>query len=319
MANAITTLQIIHPPGVTPTQITERYVRAASERREAVLGLASVLTDAAHGVRGARVRVRVDSSAPVAAEGTVLVEADDTVAGDILRIFLPSGEQFAFEAVALDADVTAAPGTGLWSLETVTDTAQAVSLKNAINAMPGLRDAVVATESSGTVTITSLIGGTRGNSVSYVKAVTTAGALTLTQPSGGYDHGALATATITCGTANITADDTLTIGSVVLTWKASAATEDEVTLSTTEATAATNLTAAINAHSKLSGLIVATRATAVVTITYQGSPREGELIYLARTEVNSGSVTLSPTTTMASGATEAVTSTSATVYALGVA
>jgi hypothetical protein len=91
------------------------------------------------------------------------------------------------------------------------------------------------------------------------------------------------TATITF--ANITAGETLVIGNVTLTWAVAAANENQVTIGADLAAATTNLTAAINAHSKLAGVISATgvTATGVVTITYTGAGREAALIGLSET------------------------------------
>jgi len=101
-----------------------------------------------------------------------------------------------------------------------------------------------------------------------------------------------ATGTCTLGSADIVADDTVLIGSVTLTWKADGSgSEDQVTLSTTEATAATNLAAAINAHTKLVGVVTASVASAVVTVTSDQDPRSAIHINTSRTETNSGSVT----------------------------
>ncbi|MCU0646673.1 MAG: hypothetical protein MUF00_01645 [Gemmatimonadaceae bacterium] len=91
------------------------------------------------------------------------------------------------------------------------------------------------------------------------------------------------TATITF--ANITAGETLVIGNVTLTWAVAAANENQVTIGADLAAATTNLTAAINAHSKLQGIVRATgvTGTGVVTITYTGAGREAALIGLSET------------------------------------
>lgn len=97
-------------------------------------------------------------------------------------------------------------------------------------------------------------------------------------------------ATATCVQASIVQDDTITIGTVVLTWRTSGSGENQVTIGASNAAAATNLAAAINAHTLLRGVLVATVATNVVTIIYRGADRLGRLIAL--TETGSG-VTLS--------------------------
>lgn len=107
------------------------------------------------------------------------------------------------------------------------------------------------------------------------------------------------TATITF--ANITAGETLVIGNVTLTWAVAAANENEVTIGANLAAATTNLTNAINAHSKLTGLITASgnTATGVVTITYPGADRTAALIGLSET----GDALVLSATSFTSGAT----------------
>lgn len=107
------------------------------------------------------------------------------------------------------------------------------------------------------------------------------------------------TATITF--ANITAGETLVIGNVTLTWAVAAANENEVTIGANLAAATANLTNAINAHSKLAGLITASgnTATGVVTITYAGAGREAALIGLSET----GDALVLSATSFTSGAT----------------
>ncbi|MGA0312664.1 MAG: hypothetical protein ACO3N4_06290 [Ilumatobacteraceae bacterium] len=85
--------------------------------------------------------------------------------------------------------------------------------------------------------------------------------------------------------ANITAGETLVIGTVTLTWAVAAANENEVTIGADLAAATTNLTAAINAHSKLQGIISATGNTSsgVVAMVYTGAGREAALIGVSET------------------------------------
>lgn len=277
-----------------PATVAGRLLRTAenAQSRNALTRVCNELA-ALGTARDGKLVVRVDSVTRGAAAQTVVVESDDTTAGDKLHIAVPGWPSVALTAVATAGEVTTTGGQ--WSLEVATDTAKAVSLRNAINNHPLLKQHLVATESSGTVTITAREPGEWAHGITLRKEVTTAGALTLGGATlvGGDDVLDQPQATITCGTPDIVADDTITIGGTVLTWKASASTESEVTLSTTPATAATNLTAKINAHSKLQGLIIATRDSAVITLSWVGDPRAGSLVTLARTETNSGSVVLS--------------------------
>lgn len=85
--------------------------------------------------------------------------------------------------------------------------------------------------------------------------------------------------------ANIDAGETLVIGTVTLAWAVAAANEDQVTIGADLAAATTNLTAAINAHSKLQGIISATGNTSsgVVAMVYTGAGREAALIGVSET------------------------------------
>lgn len=305
MADSILTLHLVRR-GCTPGSLAEKILGSggAMGARESFARITEQLAGVASGALEGRAIVRIDGSLQAAASGSVACTYGSSTAGDRLFISIPGMPPFTLTAVA----GTAVAASGQYSLATATDTAVAQSLRDAINAVARLNELVSATESAGTVTITADVVGTAGNDIAMAKSVTTAGALTITAMSGGADAGQRPTATATCGTANITADDTISIGGVTLTWKASAASEDEVTLSATEATAATNLGAAINAHTKLQGLVSASVATAVVTVTWLGDPRTAQLVSLARVEVNSGSVTWSaaaftPLTTESYGGT----------------
>jgi len=94
-----------------------------------------------------------------------------------------------------------------------------------------------------------------------------------------------ATGTITC-TGVPTADDTVTIGGKLLTWKAAAANENEVTIGASDSASATALAAAIEANSVLQGLVTATSAAGVVTIASAVPGRIGNLITTAESGTN---------------------------------
>jgi hypothetical protein len=93
------------------------------------------------------------------------------------------------------------------------------------------------------------------------------------------------TRTITITYGNITADETIVLGGTMLTWKASASGEGEVTIGANIAAATTNLVAKLNDHSKLKGIFTATgnTSTGVVTVTYCGDPRLGYHLLLSET------------------------------------
>jgi hypothetical protein len=91
--------------------------------------------------------------------------------------------------------------------------------------------------------------------------------------------------TYTITHANVDATETLVIGGTELEWVAASANEDEVTIGADLAEDVTNMVAAINEHSELNGLFLATgvTATGVVTITYLGDPRIGRHILASET------------------------------------
>jgi hypothetical protein len=101
-------------------------------------------------------------------------------------------------------------------------------------------------------------------------------------------------ATITCDQSEGTVGDTLTIGGQTLTVVAAAPTEGtEFLLGASDAENATNLAACINANAALKGIVVASAAAAVVTLTFGVAGRLGNLITLAKNVTNAGAYTLS--------------------------
>lgn len=147
----------------------------------------------------------------------------------------------------------------------------------------------------------ALAGGLRGGNV-RVRVDTT------TDP----DDPPVGTCTINSDTFAIVEDDTVTIGGVVFTWKASPSGESEVAFVNTDATDAAALAAKITAHSKLAGVVSATSAAGVVTVTALQDPRSALLITTSRAETNAGSVTWGAAALAPSSATLASQSTGQT-------
>lgn len=94
---------------------------------------------------------------------------------------------------------------------------------------------------------------------------------------------AKATATVAITHANLTAGDTLTIGSKVITARAAGAVADEFNIGADATADAVALAAAINAGT-LSPLITATAATGTVTLTYNQQGAHGNLVALATSD-----------------------------------
>lgn len=121
-------------------------------------------------------------------------------------------------------------------------------------------------------------------------------------------------ATVTLGGANLADGDTLDIAGVQLEWQSSPSGESEVDFINTAATDAAALAAAINAHSALSGMVTASAAGAVVTIT---GVLPGNICRYAlqKSETNAGAMALSAASL--GGVTSAVEATPRT-YSRGV-
>jgi hypothetical protein len=294
MADVVTSISIFHPQGsVTPASAEDELIRGASLSHEQIQRLATELVATA--VRGGTVAARVDSLTSVAATGTITCVQADATAGDKLHFLLP-GRSVPITLTA----VAGAAGTDQYSIDTG-DNEMAASLEAAIDASPRLAKWITASSSTDTVTITSTRGGTSANNLLMVKEVTTATTLALVQMSGGLDITSKPSMTVTFGSANITADDTISIGGRKYTWKASASADGEITLSTTEATVAANFAAAVNADANFTGLVTASVDSAVVTLTWEGDPRVGKHVVMDFTEANAGSVVLGGTLIIGTG------------------
>lgn len=100
-----------------------------------------------------------------------------------------------------------------------------------------------------------------------------------------------ASQTVVCDQSALTADETLQIGNVTLTWKASAANENQVAIGANDIASAANLAAAINVHTGLLGIVTAASdGVNTVTITSALPGRIGEMIGLIATQASTGMV-----------------------------
>lgn len=266
-----------------PASVAERVLDASNNAHtlDGVRRLVRELGSTA--AKDCKILARVDSVTRGASAGTIVCTQASATAGDILHIKIPG-----FNRV----DLTAVAGTasdGQYSIDT-SDTAMGDSVASAINNHWFLKRHLSASNASGTVTVTALEPGSWGDDIDFAKTVTTGGTLTLTDPSGGDDILDQPTMDVVFGTPDIVADDTISVGAVEFTWKASASSQDEITLSTTETTAATNFGAAINAHTDLTGIVTASVASATVTLTFVGDPRLAQHIGVTYVETNAGSV-----------------------------
>lgn len=298
-----------------PTSAAQRHNPAVGiSSYDAIERIEHALMAAKSGSINGKLVVRVDSSAAVAATGDITCVAASLTAGDQLFIKPPGAAAYAFTLVATDAEVTASPGTGKYSKQTNTNNAIATSLTSAINNHAGLSQYITATDATGHVTLTAVKLGSQGNDIVVTKKVTTAAGHVITAMSGGVNAGQLAVGTVVLDQSKLTADDTLRIGSVTFTWKASPSGENQVAIGASSTAAGDNLVAKINAHSALQGLLIASNASGTVTITCYASPRVGEQIYMVKSENTPDAMTL---TQLATTSTEAVGGTSPATYSIG--
>lgn len=242
-----------------------------------------------------KVLARVDSVTRGAAAGTLVADVSDATTGDELHIRLPGAGLIAKLTVVASSPTYAA---GEVDGSAATDTLFGDEFVSAIQGHPVLSKYFTASNSTGTVTVTCKDPGTWGNNVTFIEKVTSNSPFAPTSPSGGDDILDQPSMTVTFGVPDIVADDTISIGARVYTWKASASADGEITLSTAEATAAANFAAAINADATWTGVLTASVNGAVVTLTFVGDPRLCQHITSDFAETNAGSVVLGGTVTV---------------------
>lgn len=220
----------------------------------------------------------------VAASSSFTCTAASLTVGDKLIISGPDGD-VTLTAVAAS---TENPVLGQYSVGGGTDANLATSIRLAINANPAAKKYCTAAGSTNTVALTAVPDGAYGNNLKLRKQVTTSGVFSFTSGvafTGGISPNTAQTRTITVGT-NPAADATLGFGNVTLTWKASASGENQVTIGGNTTATATALKTAINAHSILGGLFVATSATNVVTLTVNVPTLTHYMTYIVSSTAN---------------------------------
>lgn len=269
MTQAKVVIEVDTFEGITPTSVAARLAVPTAKPEDECIRLGNFFASLPQ--RQANVRVRVDSSLGVAAARTLTITAANIAAGEYIGFAL--GGNGTFKVSAVSSGGSAAAGTFNTG---DTDNNTATAIRACINALPGLKDLVVASGSTNSVVVTARQVGIGPNLWRIVdgtgspSGIGTAGLLT-----GGIDNSARATSAVAITNANLTGStDTLTIGATVLTWVAgSPANENQVQIGANATASGDNLVTAINAHSQLRGLIVATNATGTVTLTYQCDPR----------------------------------------------
>lgn len=233
--------------------------------RELRNAIASLLSGGAYGGGGVGITAVAGSLTSVAASSSFTCTAANSTVGDKLIISGPDGD-VTLTAVAAN---TENPLLGQYSVGGGTDANLATSIRLAINANPAAKKYCTAAGSTNTVALTAVPDGAYGNNIKLIKQVTTSGVFSFTSGvafTGGISPNTAQTCTITVGT-NPANNNTLGFGNVTITWKTSGSGENQVTIGGTTTLTATALKNAINAHSILGGLFVATSATNVVTLT----------------------------------------------------
>lgn len=270
--------------------------------REAVRRSLDAVGRVISGVTPGHVRVRVDKTAPAQAVGTIEPSTEGSpMANDYMTVVVPGHGTQRITAIEGTPD----PAAGQIDVDAATDTILGAQVAACFAANPFLRKFFTATAADGLVTVTcreDTLPGSLGNGVRFEEPPGES-LFDVVSPSGGADAANTPSVTATFGSPDVVQDDTFAIGAVTLTWRNSPSGENQVAASGTPATAAANLVAKINAHSKLRGLVEATRTDAVVTLRWLGDPRSGELVRVARTESNEGAVVLSGSA-LTSGSTE---------------
>jgi hypothetical protein len=246
--------------------------QATTSPRAFINALITLLAGAFAGF-GARVRCQIDESTPKAATGSVAFTQASLTAGD--QVIIRSGSLTAILTAVASGPVAA---SGQFSIET-SNTAVGDSFVLALAAFPAAAAICTGVNTTGTVALTAREAGTVGNAI-FMSEKDASGGIALTQFSGGLDPSPLTTVLGTfSGTG--TANDTITIGGVVLTLVASAANENQITIGGSAAASATNTIAVINANSKLKGFVLASSGgSAVVSLQLLSGGRFGNMVGL---------------------------------------
>lgn len=220
----------------------------------------------------------------VAASSSFTCTAASLTVGDKLIISGPDGD-VTLTAVAAS---TENPVLGQYSVGGGTDANLATSIRLAINANPAAKKYCTAAGGTNAVVLTAVPDGAYGNNIKLRKRVTTSGVFSFTSGvafTGGISPNTAQTRTITIGT-NPADADTLKFGNVTITWKTSGSGENQVTIGGNTTATATALKTAINAHSILGGLFVATSANNVVTLTVNVPTLTHYMTYIVSSTAN---------------------------------
>jgi hypothetical protein len=304
--NGVLSIDVYLADGRPPAGVADKYNVDASNPSLEATRLSQLFAAMSSGVVPGKVRVRTDSVTGVQASITLAVTQANIAVGEYIDVSVPGRGSYRIIAVTADPDVTAG--------EFVSETSDAVCATNmaaAIDGMYGLKDWVDASTDSGNLIITAREYGTAGNAY-VVYDGTTNGISGEGAFSGGLDASTSLTATITCVQANTDADDTVSIGGVTMTAKASgAAGQNQFDIGADNAEMTANLLAKLQAHDRLDGIATFVAVSNVITATFLLPPYVGQHIVLSSSDAD-GLVVTQPTVSLD------VSNTTATrTYALG--
>lgn len=249
------------------------------DARKLVNALVDAFAQTAAGHQPGHVRQRVEDSSPTIATATAAVTFATIAAGDVLSLYDSAFGNAYFTCVSTT------PVLGDNTFQKVTDaTATGASLAACINSSPQMRGRYTATAATGTVTITAIgTPGAMGNKSTLGKQMANPAGLTLTAFVGGRDAGSKQELQATLG-ANPTAAQTFLIGAKTITFVASAANQNEVTIGGSATITAASLVTVLNANTDLAGYFVArTISAAVVGIECQVSGQFGRFVSVGGT------------------------------------
>ncbi|UJR78927.1 Hypothetical protein I5071_9600 [Sandaracinus amylolyticus] len=271
--------------------VAGRVALTEGKGREEAVALTNLFANLA--TKGAKLRVRVDSSTGVAASRTLTITGSSVTAGEYISFSTPGGN-FKVTGVASGA----VSGDGTFDVSATSNTA-ATNIRAAINSLPGLKSWVTASGSTNSVVITANAEGTLGNSIRITDG-TGGGIGTVGLLTGGLDSTERVWAVVTCVSANTDANDTLQIGKTVLTAKSGDASgSSQFNIGASNAAMGANLSACINANPELAGLASAgDNGSGVVTITYDCDPRVAQHLVLQTSDADGLVITAQPTTTL---------------------
>lgn len=253
-----------------------RLAAASPASHIAMEKLAALVSAMSAGTAPGVVRLRMDDSVGVSSTQTIAPIFANLAAGDKITIVDPTSRAITYTGQL--AAVTLGDPTFRINTDNATT---GTSLAAQINADPRARGWLTAAGTT-TVTVTITQANSAGNKWGLVNGAVNPAGFTLGGAlfTGGHDGGSLVSCTLALSGA-LTANDTITIGGVTLTAKVAPAGQNQFAATVSAAADGAALTAAINAHTDLKGIFLASGA-ATVTVTLQEGGRSGKHVLVSK-------------------------------------